>query len=520
MKLKKFIPIIIFIFLFAIGLVAKTDEFIEWKTIKGAYGYVIEIRNADKKVILEKKVKENLFPIELPKGKYDLRVAPLNVFKKPAVWSHWHPLEIIISRKPVVGLEEPILLIKEDSLQPVVEIFGDNFLENTKVEIIRKGKKIPIKETKLENSRLLVLKLNLNTVFPGKYHLVLKNPNKKVTTKKEFVIVQDVRDSLVIKNNLRPVITLSEPIVGYYQTKLQKIELRGENFQDDTKIKFIGKDGMALPIEGKEVKSPEVLSVDLNLENAKIGTYDLVLKNPSTKRVRKPDFLIIKPKELVIRSESPVILELGSAPTQKIEIKGENFLPETSVSIYSNAGTLSVLNKSFESDKKLIVEVKLRRARPGKYHLTLINPNNEQITKKDFLEIQEEQIVIKEPPDHGDITKYELAEMYGYLRGLKKSCASSELPDIIIDKCYEGHIALNLSTTLKKNVYNFIRMLDKENLQARLESYHYFSYNCSSKMRAVKEYIEQKLNKPNPIYESFEKRYMQFTIKQQDACEK
>ncbi|MCB1191233.1 MAG: hypothetical protein H7A23_03265 [Leptospiraceae bacterium] len=618
MKLKLFIPIITI--LLTTHLLSKSDEFIEWKPIKGAYGYVIQIRDTHKKVLLNKKVDKHFFPAQLPKGKYEIRVAPLNVFKKPAVWSRWSSLEIIVSRIPILSLDEPIVLVKKNSLSPIVEIRGENLSENTEVTIRKNKKLIPVLETNLNEKELLTFKVNLEKVKVGKYDLILKNPNNKVLTKEDFIIVKEQgkevltqkptvtdeepivldystkrqtievkgknfsdqtkasitsqNNSIPIKNskaitenllsldidlnginpgsydlnvenpgsqksvkkdfiiiqetiqkhsitqneNLKPVITLDEPLIGYYKTKQHTIEIIGKNFINETKVSIIGKDGIDIPIENQELKSPESLLVRLNLENAKLGSYDVILKNPNTQRLRKRDFFIIKTKDLLVKSEKPTTIQLDSVVSKEVDISGENFIPDTNVSIHSDQGSIPVVNKSMESDQKIKLELDTEKIRPGKYDLTLINPSGNQTTKKDFLEIKDEEIPIKEPPNHEDITKYELAELLGYLQGLKKTCKSTNLPDILIEKCFASYVSLDLSTPFKRNLYNFIRLVDKNNYQARMEAYHYFAYNCFAKMKAVNEYISFRLNSPHTIFESFEKRYMTFTLQQQDAC--
>ena len=99
------------IVLFTIELLAEKDTgFIEWRAIPAANGYRIEIKS-EEKVIIETNVNENIYHVDLPKGKYEFRIGVLNFFKKPVVWSYWNPLRVIISQQPILDTERQEMAI-------------------------------------------------------------------------------------------------------------------------------------------------------------------------------------------------------------------------------------------------------------------------------------------------------------------------------------------------------------------------------------------------------------------------
>lgn len=63
-------------------LAEKDTGFIEWRAIPAANGYRIEIKS-DEKVIIETNVNENIYHVDLPKGKYEFRIGVLNFLKSP-----------------------------------------------------------------------------------------------------------------------------------------------------------------------------------------------------------------------------------------------------------------------------------------------------------------------------------------------------------------------------------------------------------------------------------------------------
>lgn len=58
----------------------KNTGFIEWRAISAANGYRVEIKS-ENKIIVETNVTENIYYVDLPKGKYEFRIGILNLFK-------------------------------------------------------------------------------------------------------------------------------------------------------------------------------------------------------------------------------------------------------------------------------------------------------------------------------------------------------------------------------------------------------------------------------------------------------
>ncbi|MBL0266224.1 MAG: hypothetical protein IPQ05_20745, partial [Leptospiraceae bacterium] len=79
-------------------------------------GYRIEIKS-DEKVIIETNVNENIYHVDLPKGKYEFRIGVLNFFKKPVVWSYWNPLRVIVSQQPILDTERQEMAIRDKEIK-------------------------------------------------------------------------------------------------------------------------------------------------------------------------------------------------------------------------------------------------------------------------------------------------------------------------------------------------------------------------------------------------------------------
>ena len=171
--IKKFsiLSLLSLIIFFSLELFAKKDTgFIEWRAISAANGYRVEIKS-DNKVIIETNVTENIYYVDLPKGKYEFRIGVLNFFKKPVVWSYWNPLRVIVSREPLLEGEGIDVSLGDKAL-----LSGENFLENTKINLVNEGKIIPVESLILNDKRITfpTEKLKLGT-----YDVILENPNNK-----------------------------------------------------------------------------------------------------------------------------------------------------------------------------------------------------------------------------------------------------------------------------------------------------------------------------------------------------
>ncbi|MBM9549118.1 hypothetical protein JWG40_18985 [Leptospira sp. 201903074] len=198
MKLNTKRILILFWFIsFSIGAQDGT-KLIAWKPIPEASGYQIQIKEKSGKIVIDKKIDTAYHSIEdLPSGVYQVRTAPLNLFKKPAVWSAWKDLEVIISEAPKVVIEEqkPIILPKSESKVEKtianVTIEGEHFLEATKVDLTKKNETLPILSKEVKSPERIDLKVDTTDAKSGPYDLTVTNPYQKPKVVTNFVQVEE-----------------------------------------------------------------------------------------------------------------------------------------------------------------------------------------------------------------------------------------------------------------------------------------------------------------------------------------
>lgn len=103
------------VFAFALSLLLPTAGFeltaqttpmrLAWDTVTEARGYVVQVRSkVDASKVQEFKVAENKLETPLPAGLYDVRVAALNKFGKPAAFTEWIPVKLEVKNTAPVNL--------------------------------------------------------------------------------------------------------------------------------------------------------------------------------------------------------------------------------------------------------------------------------------------------------------------------------------------------------------------------------------------------------------------------------
>ncbi len=67
---------------------------IKWEGIQGIIRYMVQIKNAEDIVVLDKTVATSYIDFLLPPGKYQIRIGAVNKFEKVSFWTEWDGIEI------------------------------------------------------------------------------------------------------------------------------------------------------------------------------------------------------------------------------------------------------------------------------------------------------------------------------------------------------------------------------------------------------------------------------------------
>ena len=68
--------------------------YIEWLNVPGAKGYLIQLKDKSTGTEKEEKLTQNNIELKLPAGYYEYRIASVNKFGKPSVWTEWEEFNV------------------------------------------------------------------------------------------------------------------------------------------------------------------------------------------------------------------------------------------------------------------------------------------------------------------------------------------------------------------------------------------------------------------------------------------
>ncbi|MCZ8155020.1 MAG: hypothetical protein O9264_02800 [Leptospira sp.] len=233
-KLTKHLTIFILLCGAFLSLLAEEPfKFVAWRPIAEASGYQVQIKEKKGKVIIDKKIVKNHYPVqELNIGDYLVRTAPLNIFQKPVVWSPWQEMEVMLSEVPrvefykdrptikirpiesddgevveelvdaltggpvVVGPDgkplhgNPVSKGKRKAKISMIEIDGEHFLDVTEVEISQDKRQLPILSKNFYSEKRIDVKVDTTNANPGEYDLTIINPYQKPQKVEKFLSIE------------------------------------------------------------------------------------------------------------------------------------------------------------------------------------------------------------------------------------------------------------------------------------------------------------------------------------------
>ena len=182
--------LLFFVFLFLFPTLVWGEQEIEWGPSKAAKSYKLEIREfKTKKIKIDTKVKNTKYKVsKLDPGLYEYRIGIINDKDIIVVSSEWTSLSVIQSLDPEGAVDEVYYGGKNERFQEIF-ITGNNFMEDTRVEVFSAQGKIPLKSFVRISSTELKLTLDLTNAKEGVYDLKIINPLNKVFVKNNFYIL-------------------------------------------------------------------------------------------------------------------------------------------------------------------------------------------------------------------------------------------------------------------------------------------------------------------------------------------
>ncbi|HRS75600.1 MAG TPA: hypothetical protein P5203_00060 [Spirochaetota bacterium] len=67
---------------------------IKWAAVEGVIKYMVQMKNAEDAIVLDRTVTTNFIDFVLPPGNYRIRIGAINKFEKVSFWTEWENVEI------------------------------------------------------------------------------------------------------------------------------------------------------------------------------------------------------------------------------------------------------------------------------------------------------------------------------------------------------------------------------------------------------------------------------------------
>ncbi len=174
------------------------ESTIEWESVKSAKGYHVQIRNSNKKLIIDEKINENKYSIKLPEGNYEERIGVYNKFGKISGYSDWQ--KIIINKVYNPQIDNNKISIQNDINIHKLSIKGNYFTSDTKVILKSEKEKIIITEQNFKSEKEIEITINVEKSTTGTFDLIIINPRNKKSSSLEYLSILDKNNNLAQLN--------------------------------------------------------------------------------------------------------------------------------------------------------------------------------------------------------------------------------------------------------------------------------------------------------------------------------
>jgi hypothetical protein len=473
---KFFIYGISFFLSFIISLQSTEQGYIEWKPIKGAFGYKLEIRDESKKLIIEEIVNSTRYLIRTPSGKFEFRISPMNVFEKTTVWSYWNPLNVVISKRPSITTNELSLDISELSKPMIFK--GKNFLSETKLKFIWGSRVISAKSITVNDTTTLTAILNPEGAAQGKYELHMENPGNRILSIKNFLTLSDNNEADRLAREKAERERLEAERLAREKAERERLEAERlarekaerERLEAERLAKMSEKDRLEAERLAREKAERERLEAER-------------LAREKAERDR------LEAERLAKLSEKDRLEALAREKAERERLEAERLAREKAEQERLEKERLS----RDKAERDRLERERLAREKAERERL-----ERERLAREGMKDTRQRVIDGIEDSTNREYLKVGSYELDLILDDFKKSCSPSNLLETLVEKCFSNHTVLKLGTIQKADISNYL-LLNSDNYKTRLRSYLYFMRENTPQMKAALDKLSFKLEKSSGL---------------------
>jgi len=473
---KFFIYGISFFLSFIISLQSTEQGYIEWKPIKGAFGYKLEIRDESKKLIIEEIVNSTRYLIRTPSGKFEFRISPMNVFEKTTVWSYWNPLNVVISKRPSITTNDLSLDISELSKPMIFK--GKNFLSETKLKFIWGSRVISAKSITVNDTTTLTAILNPEGAAQGKYELHMENPGNRILSIKNFLTLSDNNEADRLAREKAERERLEAERLA--REKAERDRLEAERLAREKAERDRLEAERLANMSEKERLEAERLARE-KAERERLEAERLAREKAERDR--------LEAERLAKLSEKDRLEALAREKAERERLEAERLAREKAEQERLEKERLS----RDKAERDRLERERLAREKAERERL-----ERERLAREGMKDTRQRVIDGIEDSTNREYLKVGSYELDLILDDFKKSCSPSNLLETLVEKCFSNHTVLKLGTIQKADISNYL-LLNSDNYKTRLRSYLYFMRENTPQMKAALDKLSFKLEKSSGL---------------------
>lgn len=353
------ITVLLVTFTCIFGISADDETFIRWEPVPGAGGYILEIRNSEKKILINEELKDTVFNIsKLSTGEYQYRLTTLNKLKRKGNSTGWINLTIEKAVIPVlIKVSQKILSHSYEN--PPFTVYGENFLKDTKLYLKSDSQKIELNTLYISGGEL---KVNFSAEKPvtGTYDIVAVNRGGFESAMPAAIQIIDPDIPVLIAVS-------QEKIYNSLQTRLV---VKGANLAGDTEIIVYDEKGNRVKIN-QQIISADEISIDVPPSPGYNGLYNLTaVKRQYFPSAKKIQISVIDPSLPFIETISQNIIY--NSEKTKIVIKGKNLSGDAVVNVEGADGKKLQATLESSTDNEIVVSLNPGRDEKGVYQISAV----------------------------------------------------------------------------------------------------------------------------------------------------
>lgn len=255
---------------------AQTERMIKWQAVYGAGGYVIEIKDSDGVIIIEKEVISTSYDIsKFNSGKYTYRITTLNKLKQRGRSTSWIGFTVEKAVIPEIkSISHSMLAWSYDN--PEIVVKGSSFNDKTKI-YLRKGSLSIETDRKYISDSEIIFKYNPDSDEEGVYDIAAVNENgfEAVLQKAIEITAPDI-----------PVVD-SLSVYRIFHSTRSELTIRGSNLGAGSEPLIEDEAGKRLQVKFRNVSDNEI-TVSIDATASEKGNYIV--------KVLRKDFFISEKK--------------------------------------------------------------------------------------------------------------------------------------------------------------------------------------------------------------------------------